>query len=199
MRQMIFGSILAGVMVTAQAAGSAVVTCGNAPPGVANGQPPVLNVSYTPGGDSGVPGMFWLGALAPDQKSGGVLVGSDWIGYQGGLYPNQAGYENGMPGVISLSVALPVSNLTTGEVAGYGVYMGHGVYTGQAASLFASWRASLDNAKSKLATMGNRSSTEDVGANERFIRALVQKNMTDQGKYGLVLVVPYIDCALPQS
>jgi len=199
MRKMILAGYLAVAGTVAQAGGSAVVTCGNAPAGVANGQPPVLNVSYTPGADIGIPGLFWLGALAPDQKSGGVLVGGRWVGYQGGSYPFQARYDGGMPGMISFSIPLPVSNLTTGEFVGYGVYMGHGVYTGKAAARYASWRADLDSAKARLAANNRNVAAEDAGANERLIQALVQKDMTDNGKYGLALVVPYIDCTPPSN
>lgn len=193
MKTIIFGAVLAVIGAVAQAGGSAVVTCGNAAPGFYNnGQAPVLKITYAPGGDVGVPGLFWLGVLTPDQRDGAVLTDQGWSAYHGGLYPFQARYDGGLPGVISLTVAFPGSELTTAGFVGYGVYVGHGAYTAQAMQAVASRRAALDRVRAKLIAAGTWSAEYD--SDDRYIWSLVQKNMMDSQKYGSVMTVPFIDC-----
>lgn len=191
MRNIIFGLALAVVGAGAHAGGSATVTCGSG--GYQNGKPPVLNINYVPTGDAGTPGLFFLGVLSPDEQSGAVMTPQGWVTYSGGLYPFKARYDAGLPGSIPLNVAFPGGGLTTQAYVGYKVYVGHGAYTAAGRASVADRRTSLNEAKPTLVAEGVwKPELED---DERFIYALVQKDMVDNRKFGILLTVPFLDCS----
>lgn len=196
MKKKILGILLVAAAAAAQAGGSATVTCGSAPVGVHNnGQLPVLNVSYTPGVDAGAPGLFWFGVLSPDQTKGAVLTPQGWTVYEGGMYPFQARYDAGIPGTVTLTVPFPTDGrFDTSGFVGYAVYAGHGVYTTQAQQTVATRRTTLNSVRAQRIAAGTWQAEYD--SDDRLIWSLIQKNMVDNKKFGPVLTVPYIDCAL---
>lgn len=201
MKNLFLGVVFAAASAVAHAGGSASVTCGNAAPGVYNnGQAPVLNVSYTPGVDAGVPGLFWFGVLSPDQTQGAVLTEQGWATYQGGMYPFQARYDGGLPGTITLTIPFPPNGqgtLDTSGFVGYSIYAGHGAYTSQGQQTVANRRAMLNSVRAQRIAAGTWQA--DYDSDDRFIWSLVQKNMVDNQKFGALLAVPFIDCALPSN
>lgn len=201
MRNLILGVLMAA-SAAANAGGSASITCGSAPPGVYNnGQAPVIRISYTPGVDAGVPGLFWLGVLSPDQKIGAVLTEQGWTTYQGGLYPFQARYDNGLPGTISLTIPFPVDagsgSLSTSGFVGYSVYAGHGAYTQQSQQMVANRRTMLNSVRAQRIAAGTWSAQYE--SDDMFIWSLIQKNMVENQKFGALITVPFIDCTLPSN
>ena len=202
MRKNILCALLAFQAASAIAGGSATITCGNAPPGVYNnGQVPQLTINYTPGVDAGAPGLFWLGVLSPDQNSGAVMTQQGWATYQGGLYPFQARYDNGLPGTVTLTIPFPVDpqsgTLSTAGFVGFSVYAGHGVYTQQAQQLVANRRAMLNSVRAQRIAAGTWQA--DYDTDDRFIWSVIQKNMVENNKFGALITVPFIDCTLPQN
>lgn len=202
MRKTILGALCAAYAIGASAAGTATITCGNAAPGVYNnGQAPVLTVSYTPGVDTGSPGLFWLGVLSPDQTRGAVMTQQGWTPYQGGLYPFQARYDNGLPGTVSLTIPFPVDPqsgmLSTAGFVGFAVYAGHGVYTKQAQQMVTNRRAMLNSVRAQRIAAGTWSA--DYDTDDRFIWSNIQKNMVDNQKFAPVITVPFIDCTQSQN
>jgi hypothetical protein len=192
MRNFVVGLALAVVGVVAQAGGTASISCGVSQ----FGQAPVLSIKYLPSGDSGTPGLFFLGALTPNQQAGAVMTPKGWLTYEGGLYPFQARYDTGLPGSISLEVPLPDGASTTAAYVGFGIYAGHGAYTTKGRAAVAERRASLNEAKAVLVADGMWNS--EFNSDERYIYSLVQKDMVDNRKYGLLLTIPFVDCR-PQS
>ncbi len=196
MKTVLLGVLFAAASAVAQAGGVVSVTCGNAPPGVYNnGQAPVVNVSYSPGVDAGAPGLFWLGVLTPDQTQGAVLTPQGWATYQGGLYPFHARYDSGLPGSVTLSIPFPAGGLNTSGFVGFTIYAGHGVYTNQAQQTVSNRRAMLNGVRAQRIAAGTWQT--DYDSDERMIWSLVQKNMVDNQKFGALLTVPFIDCAIP--
>ena len=174
---------------------SATITCGNANVGVlANDMPPQLNLTYYPE-DAGTPGIFWIGVLSPDKKTGAALTQSGWVAYQTGMYPYYQAYRGGLPGSISVSIPMPDGSLTTGSYVDYGVYVGHGAYTAQDQSKVAERRKLLAELKPKRLAAGTWSPIYDD--DDRYIYSLVQKNMLDYVKHGLALTVPNMNCQRP--
>lgn len=195
MRKVILGTLLAmvGTVALAGTGASASVTCGPGAPGGFNaGQSAYVRVSYPTGGDLGRPGLFWLGIISPDQTSGAVLTGQGWVTYQGGLYPFQARYDNGLPGTITLEIPFPNNAVSTAGYVGHSVYVGHGAYTVPARQKVADRRAVLDAAKPEMVARGRW--RPEFASDEQYIWSLVQKDMTENKKYGAVLTVPNIDC-----
>lgn len=198
MRKLMLGMLLAAQVAAAHAGGSATITCGEAPPGVYNnGQAPILTISYTPGVDANVPGLFWLGVMTPDQTQGAVLTQAGWTNYQGGMYPFQARYDAGLPGTVQLRIPFPSNSLSTAGFVGYSVYAGHGAYTQAAQQMVASRRASLNAVRAQRIAAGTWSSEYD--SDDRYIWSLIQKNMTENQKFGPLITVPFIDCTLPEN
>jgi len=158
-------------------------------------QHPYLNVAYSTGTDTGTPGLFWLGVVSPDQTSGTALTSTGWQSYQGGLYPFQSRYDNGLPATIKLSIPFPTDSNTTSTMAfvGYQVYVGHGVYTTAAAQLVAERRSALDFVKPQEVAAGSWSPEYDT--DDRYKWSLIQQNMVESKKYGAVYTIPVFDCA----
>ena len=184
MKKVISGLLVAILTTGVQAGGTVSVTCGKAPVGVHNnGELPMVNVSYTTGGDAGLPGQLWLGVLTPDQDKGAVLASHEWTAYLGGDLLPHASYEGGLPRVITLSVPFPSNGrFDTSGFIGYRIHVGHGAYTKQAQQAVASRRSTI-----------GASSHE---TNDGQIATLIQRNMVENKKFGALLTVPYIDCAL---
>lgn len=197
MLKIIFGLLLAVVASTALAGASAKLVCGDGSAGYDMGygpsQPVTLQITYTTDADAGTPGLFWLGIISPDQTTGAVLTaGQGWITYQGGLYPFQSRYDNGLPGTISLSLQLPNNATSTVGYVGYSVYVGHGAYTPTARQKVADRRIALDSAKPELVARGRW--RPEHADDQMYIWSLVQRNMTDSQKYGSVITLPSFSC-----
>lgn len=197
MRKLLLGVTLAAAAAAAQAGGQASLSCSGGYYGV-----PTLSITYTPGGDAGNPGLTWVGVLSPDQTVGAVLdITNSWTTYNGGLYPPNARFDGGIPGTVTVSVPFPgdaYGNTPTNTSAwvGYSIYMGHGIYTSDAATMVANRRTYLNSVKAERQAKGTwRAEYDD---DTRFMWSLVQKNMVDKGKYGAVLTIPFLDCA-PQD
>lgn len=176
------------------------MVCGDGSPLMrysSSGATPTLRVTYSTAGDAGKPGLFWLGVLSADQQIGAALTPQGWQAYQGGLYPYQSRHDAGLRHTITLNVPMPGTSLTTAEYVGYGLYLGHGVYTQQAQQQVASRRAALNRVKPDMVAKGRW--RPDFDTDDTFIWTLIQKDMTDNGKYGRVYTIPYLDCTPPQS
>jgi hypothetical protein len=198
MRKLILAALLATQAVAAYAGGSATITCGNAAPGVYNnGQAPVLHINYTAGVDAGAPGLFWLGVLSPDQTRGAVLTQQGWATYQGGMYPFQARYDNGIPGTVTVTIPFPTSSLSTAGFVGFSVYAGHGVYTPRSQEMVAQRRAMLNSIRAQRIAAGTWSAEYET--DDRYIWSLIQGDMVNNNKFGAVITVPFIDCTPPQQ
>jgi hypothetical protein len=190
---------LVGLFLSATAVTNAVaqasLTCSN---GYGYTGVPTLNITYYTGGDAGKVGLTFLGVLSQDQTVGAVLNMSDgWIPYEGGLYPPHRRYDSGMPGTVTVNVPFPKDAYgnqpnTTSAWVGYSIYMGHGFYTTEAQRMVSTRRTYLNSIKADKQAKGTwRSEYDD---DNLFMWSLVQKNMTDNGKYGHMLTIPYLNC-----
>jgi len=165
---------------------------------------PTINVTLNTGADAGKPGLFWLGVLTPDQQTALVLpLNGRWEKYQGGLYPPQSRYDNGLPSTISLQIPVPSydpengqvfnsSPTTTAQYIGYSVYVGHGALDSKSLKLVADRRAYLDSIREERIAQGRWSHHYD--SDDQYKWALAQKDMTDSNKWGAVLSIPFINC-----
>jgi hypothetical protein len=186
--------ILSAAAIAANAGGSASVVCSTA---TANDGStylvPVVNVTYSTGADAGTPGLFWLGIISSNQTAGAVLTPSGWQTYTGGLYPFAARYDGGLSSTITKTLTLPNGATNTSAYAGYSLYVGDGVYTAAAQAQVTERRTMLNSMKASMVTTGTWSTSYD--SDDSYIWSLVQKDMTDNGKYGSVLTIPSVDCA----
>lgn len=197
-KKLLIASAILSVAATASAGGSVDVVCGDGSPLTPWTQNPypTFRVTYSPDGDVGKPGLLWFGVLSPDQQRGAVLTMQGWETYQGGLYPPHSRYDGGLR-QISFTVSLPSNALTTAEYVGYGVYLGHGVYTAEAREKVVSRRNTLNRVKPDMQAKGRWNSAFDN--DDHFIWTLIQKDMTDNRKYGQYFTIPFIDCTPPQQ
>lgn len=193
------GQIASGLMLLAFASQVAFAHAGSGSASISCGTDyvPLLNISYSPDvGDVGMSGLLWMGVLAPDQQSGAVMTERGWAGYEGGLYPFAARFDAGMPvglpRTVSRSYVLPVNGYTTRGYVGYGVYLGHGAYAPEAQAKVKARRTLLDSVRAARVAAGKWN--PDYDNDDRYIWALVQKNMTDQKKFASVLTIPLVDC-----
>lgn len=196
---MIKKTLIAFAFVAASAGGNATsvdVVCGDGTPLTPWTQNPypTFRVTYSPGADVGKPGLFWFGVLSPDLQKGAALTMQGWATYEGGLYPPQSRYDGGLR-QITLTVQLPTRALTTADYVGYGVYLGHGVYTQDARNKVANRRNTLDRLKTDLQAKGRWIAAYDT--DDQFIWSLIQKDMTDNQKYGQYFTIPFLDCTPP--
>lgn len=162
------------------------VTCGNSPRGVQyTGEPPVININYSPGGDVGKPGLFYIGVLTPQGNKGAFFTGNSWIAPGGGLFPFYSRHDGGFPSSLRVKVPFPGAGLTTGAYVGYEIYAGHGVLT-------AAGRAQV-NEHNELYRQAQQPRT-DGGLHH--IQTLVQGDLMTKSKYNSMGVIPFIDCTL---
>jgi hypothetical protein len=206
MRKLFLGVTLAAAAAAAHAGivAQASITCGNNPPGVYNtGDVPTLHVTYSPGADAGTPGLFWFGILTPDQQFAEALdITGTWVQYLGGLYPPNQRFDNGLPGTVTVNVPFPADQygsvpLTTSQYVGYTVYAGHGIYSQQSQQMVAIRRESLNAVKPQRVAAGTWNSAYDDDTN--FMWSLIQKDMTDNNKWGAVITIPFVDCTPPDQ
>ena len=163
---------------------------------------PTINVTLNTGADAGRPGLFWLGVLTPDQQTAFVLpLTGKWEKYQGGLYPPNARYDNGLPGTITVQVPIPPyyegefagSQLTnTALYQGHTVYVGHGALSPEAVKRVADRRTYLNSIREDRIARGKWSHHYD--SDDQYKWALAQKDMTDGPKWGPVVTIPFLDC-----
>jgi len=180
---------------TAEAGGTATVTCTGGATYGGSSAAPVLQVSYSTGADAGTPGLFWFGILSPDQKRGAVLTPQGWQTYTGGLYPFQSRYDTGLTSTISFTIPFPDGSQNTGAYVGYSVYAGDGVYTPTMQQQVVDRRASLNVVKPDMVAKGRW--RPEFDSDDTFIWSLIQRDMTDGHKYGPIGTIPFLDCAPP--
>ncbi len=148
--------------------------------------------------DAGLPGLVFVGMTDPGQQWAQVLnLDSTWSAYQGGLYPPFARYDAGLPASQNVMVPLPVSDGTTGAIAGWSIYVGYGSLSLQSQQQIADRRAFLNQNKAKMVANGTWSTEYD--SDDRMKWALVQQDLTKNNKYHLSLTVPYMDCNPPRG
>lgn len=186
MKNILFSAALLAASTVANAAGNASLTCGS-------DQIPVLSITYNTFGDAGMPGYVFLGVLSPDQTSGAVMTESGWTNYQGGLYPYMSRFMGGLPGVVTTTMQFPGNSTSTAAFAGYAVYMGHGVYSAESQKKVQDRRATLNQAKPALIAAGTWNAEYD--SDDRYIWSLIQKDMVDNNKNGVILTIPPLDCS----
>lgn len=156
---------------------------------------PILQVSYGTGRDAGKPGLFWIGVLSEDQRSGAVLTTKGWEGYEGGLYPYQSRFDMGLTPIIKLNTPLP--GKSTSPWAGYTVFAGHGVYTPDSRQKVASRRATLDSTKELLISKGGW--RPEYETDDYYMWTLVQRDMVNGNKYGPIFTIPNINCTMQEG
>ncbi|MEY4755118.1 MAG: hypothetical protein RJA34_16 [Pseudomonadota bacterium] len=153
--------------------------------------------------DVGLPGAVWVGIEDPAKPGypAAFLTPSGWVTWTTGGFPAYVETQSMGPG-FSHSACVPNSQYgsgctsTSASFVGWKIYAGYGVLTPEHQALIAQRRASLDQAKPWLQQQGKwRPEYEDDVANRN---ALVQKSAND-GRWGLALTVPYIDCTPPDS
>jgi hypothetical protein len=180
-------------------AGAASVTCGDSAPGMSNtGSPPVLNVGYALGSDARMQGLFGVAIMLADMSKGVVLTESGWDTYKGGLFPFASRYDNGFPAQIQRQIPFPGGGMTTSEFQGFGVFLGHGVYTPEAKKKVNDARDSLARNKELLVKMGKWNAQMESAQGRdhelRHIWSLIQKDAVDNKKFSQVFTIPFIDC-----
>lgn len=183
---------LMGALIPAYAAGTAAILCRND-----GTRTPILQVSYSPGSDAGMPGLFWLGIISRDMKLGAMLTSQGWTDYKGGLYPFQSRYDNGLLPSIKVEIPFPNDVSDTGQYAGYSIYVGHGVYTAAMRQKVAERRASLETVKPELLAQGRW--RVEFDSDDLYKWSLIEKDMKDGHKYGSILTIPYVECVPQQT
>lgn len=198
MKKLMIALAVCAHVAVASAAPRVELVCGDGSPltPFSTNTTPTFRVTYTTGADAGQPGLFWFGVLSPDQQRGAVLTPYGWQAYQGGNYPFHSRHDGGLRASLTLHVPLPGNALTTAEYVGFGVYLGHGVYTATAQQQVASRRASLNRVKPDMVAKGRWRA--DFDTDDSFIWTMIQKDMTDNGKYGQAYTIPFLDCTPPQ-
>jgi hypothetical protein len=184
----------------ANAGGTATVICRPTGSTYDDGTPitaPALQVNYSTGADAGTPGLFWFGILSPDQKRGAVLTPQGWQTYTGGLYPFQARYDAGFTPTIAFAVPFPDGSTNTGAYVGYSVYAGDGVYTTDMRQKVADRRASLNAVKPDMVAKGRW--RPEFDSDDTYVWSLIQRDMTDNSKYGSIGSIPFVDCSPPNA
>lgn len=155
------------------------------------------------GPDTGLPGAVWIGIEDPAKPGfpSAFLTPSGWVAWTTGGFPTYV-ETPAMGSSFSYTACIPSSPsgggcaATSADFVGWKVYAGYGVLTPEHQSLIAQRRASLDLAKPWLQQQGKwRADYEDDVA---YRNALVQKS-ANEGRWGVALMVPYIDCTPPQS
>lgn len=153
--------------------------------------------------DVGLPGAVWVGIEDPSNPGypAAFLTPSGWVTWTTGGFPAYVETRS-MGSGFSYSACVPNSQYgsgctsTSASFVGWKIYAGYGVLTPEHQALIAQRRASLDQAKPWLQQQGKwRPDYEDDVA---YRNALVQKSAND-GRWGLALTVPYIDCTPPDS
>lgn len=150
--------------------------------------------------EPGQPGLVWVGMHNP-QKTAAYLLNlqGGWDAYKGGLLSPAGRYDGGLPAAMIVDVPLPPGSSfgTNDAYVGWQIYEGHGVYTAQAQKIVAQRRATLNEIKPSRVAAGTWNPIYD--SDEQIQWSLVQKDMTDNGKYVAVLSVPLVNCTPPGS
>ncbi len=193
MKKKLLAALLGAVISAGASAQVASATFG------CTGTIPSVQVNFAPP-DVGKPGLVWVGVVKPDQTDAYYLdTNRVWGQYQGGLYPPAGIYQSGIPGSFSVNVTLPAVGgqiqTNTSTVTGWYLVVASGAYTPKAAELVASRRKALDSVKAERMAAGKWNPEHDK--DERYQWSLVQKDMTDGGKYVQVATIPLRDCAPP--
>lgn len=153
--------------------------------------------------DAGLPGAVWVSIEDPANPGSpaAFLTQSGWVAWSTAGFPAYVETQS-MNSGFSYTACIPGSPYGTGcaptsaSFVGWKIYAGYGVLTPEHQALIAQRRASLDLAKPWLQQQGKwRPEYEDDVA---YRNALVQKSAND-GRWGLALTVPYIDCTPPDS
>jgi hypothetical protein len=146
--------------------------------------------------EAGLPGLIWVGMHNPAKTAAYLLdLQGGWDAYNGGLLSPAGRYDNGLPGTLVIDVALPPGSTpgTTDAYVGWQIYEGHGVLTQKSIQQVAQRRQALDAIKPSRVAAGTWPASYD--SDDQIKWSLVQKDMTDNGKYVLAMTVPAINCA----
>jgi len=190
MRWCLLSSALTALPVMASS-GSASIVCKNGYP--------YLEVTYNTDADTGAPGLFWFAVANPDLSLGAYYdLNNTWQIYQGGLWPPNQIFENGLPPTISFEVPAPNGSHDTGAYQGWGVYGGDGVLTAQAQADVAHRESILQQNQPAMQANGTWSPNYAQAADTQKMEwAETQKDLLDNNKYALLLTIPFIDCGPP--
>ncbi|MCW3587400.1 hypothetical protein [Burkholderia cenocepacia] len=143
--------------------------------------------------EAGQPGLIWVGMHNPGKTAAYLLdQHGQWQKYDGGLLPPAGRFDGGLPATMDVDVQLPEPGPSTNWFVGWEIYEGYGVYTKASQDKVATRRAILNEVKPSRVAEGKWSPEYD--SDDRFKWALVQKDMTDNGKYVQVVTIPLIDC-----
>ena len=184
MKRFLFGVLLGVACVTAQAQTASIVCLGNVA---------TLRISYATGSDANVPGLFWLGLVAPDGSAADYLdLSGNWQPYQSGLIPPTGRYDAGLPPIVQATVALPGRPTNTYGMQGWIVGVGKGVLAPESLQQVAQRRASLDSVKPQLVAKGTWNPAFDD--DNQFKWSLAQGDMISNKKYVQALSIPPLDC-----
>lgn len=162
---------------------------------------PVIQVTYSPDGDAGLPGLFFVGAINTDMTIGAVMdLSGEWVPYQGGMYPPAQRFDNGLPPVIVLQMDIPRTvdrqqyergtpwNASM-SYGGFGLFAGHGALSLDMQEQIATRRQFLTEHKDELIQKGAWSATyEDDDDHVR--RSMVQNDMDSNNKYVRLITIP---------
>lgn len=165
---------------------------------------PVMQVTYSPDGDAGAPGLFWLALVSPDETLAFVLSQRGWLRFDNlqpwGWTATQSDqsvhwgrYDQGLPPAIGLVAPFPDTvSSSTGAYAGYSLYLAHGVLSTADQERVRVRREVLNAAKPALMERGRwrPENDDDLG----YSHSLVQRDMRVNRKFGVATIVPDIDC-----
>ncbi|WP_207002665.1 hypothetical protein [Trinickia mobilis] len=148
--------------------------------------------------EAGQPGLVFVGMYNPAKTQADYLAQSGaWGTYQGGLYPPYGRYDAGLPGSVQVLVPLPGNDGTTNAVLGWTMYVGYGVLTPDAQAQVQARRSALNSMRAQRIAAGTWNAAYD--SDDQFKWSLVQKDLTDNGKYHLSLVIPPLNCNPPDT
>jgi hypothetical protein len=159
-----------------------------------NGDYPVVDLNYSPGGDP--PGLFYVGVQGKGSAQWTLLTSGGWQNYRGGSIPYYSQYS----GPVSLTISLPNGEMSTRNYVGYSIYLGHGAFTLQAADVINQALARTNTSKTILA--GQSLWSQDMenmknSATTNAMRAAVENDLLSNGKMELAITIPFLDCSPP--
>lgn len=143
-----------------------------------------VNVRGTPDGEHlGRPGLVYLALKSEWQGDVTYFldVNGVWSAWTGGMFPVTAVYRNGLT---SINVQADVTQYLNG---GYALYVGYGVFTAEMEQNVAVRRQAIERAKATP----RGSQIRDI-SDDDYRRAMVEKDMRDNGRYTKVL--PLVTC-----
>lgn len=126
--------------------------------------------------DQGRPGLLYIGMRDPAMSQADLLTSSGWLGYTGGMLPVYSVVRSGLTPV---TLTLPLPPALAG--GGWSLYAGYGALSAPAESQVEAAITAVNEAKA-LGASGVIASVDP----DHYRRALIQTDMTQNGKYGYV-------------